>query len=88
MDGVDTEEAIQDRINLVDEELAKGQSMTDLFTNTLRTSMWGTMKVFTRAGQDLQQHYREDPTVGLGQDNSETGNQNFCNKVYFQDIFH
>ena len=41
MDGVDTEEALQDRINLIDEELAKGQSMTDLSTNTLGTSMWG-----------------------------------------------
>ena len=30
-----------DRINLVDEELAKGLSMTDLSTNTLGTSMWG-----------------------------------------------
>ena len=41
MDGVDPADELHNRIEIIDEELARGQSMTDLSTNTLGTSMWG-----------------------------------------------
>lgn len=41
MDGLDPTDDHQNRIDLVEEELARGHSMTDLSTNTLGTSMWG-----------------------------------------------
>ena len=41
MDGVDPADEPHNRIEVIDEELTRGQSMTDLSTNTLGTSMWG-----------------------------------------------